>query len=256
MMRPPSRRGLSLLEVMISAAILVVALTLVVQIQAQAVESHLRAEKVQIGTQLAQDKLGEVLLYIEANGIESDEMYERGDFDDFGGGPDGSASADFGNRLDDYEWEWWVEEIDFALAPGLFGMMGGAGGADDPTGGGGMGGMPGGAGAADPFAGLPFGPEMITEQLSPFTRILRVRVTWGPENSEDDLARGDGIEVTTHLFDPAGSYRAFDPAGDPNNPNAGGPGGMPPGGRPPRGRPPGGMPPGGMPPGGMPGGGR
>jgi len=221
------RRAFSLLEVMIASAILVVTMAVVVRIQTQSVTGALRAQKVVVGTNLAQEKMGEVLLLIEMEGIGTQDIYERGDFDDFGD----EQRLDFGDELEDYHWEYWVEEIEFALSSDVMGFLGGMGGEDDAGGGAGgpMGAMAGAdAGATEAMMSqLGLGQDQLTEQLGNFIRRVRIRVYWGEESEAEE--RGREVVITTHIISPEGAFRQM--GGDPNNPGGngapGGPGGMP-----------------------------
>ena len=223
------RVGFSLLEVMIASAILVATMAVIVRIQTQSVSGVARAQKIVVATDLCQEKLGEVMLLIEREGIGTADIYERGDFDDFGQ----DQRLDFDNALEDYRWEYWVEEIDFALNGDLFSMF--APGGDDDAGGGGGAGM-GAMAGADPaqqeamMQQFGLGPDQLTENLGNFIRRVRVRVYWGDESKAEE--KGREVIITTHIISPQGAFRQM--GGDPNNPNAGagGPmGGVPGGGR-------------------------
>jgi prepilin-type N-terminal cleavage/methylation domain-containing protein len=205
------RSGFTLLEVMIAAGILVVSLTLVVQIQAGAVQGALKAERLVVATDLAQEKIGEVLLLIEAEGVGTADVHERGDFRDYGD----EADLEFGDRLDDFEYEYWIEEVELALSGDLMSMFGGMG--EDGAAGGDALGAAGSSNenSADLMAQFGFGPEQISEQLGQFVRRIRVRVYWGEESEAAE--RGREVVITTHIISPTGAFRSL--GGDPNNPD-------------------------------------
>ena len=124
------RRGYNLLEVMVASLILVVTLATVARIQVNALRLNNEAELVVLGTLLAQEKMAEVKLLIEAEGLASDDVHEEGDFKDYGD----NADLDFDDELDEFKWEYEVVEVDFAISGDLLSMMGGVG--DDEYGGG------------------------------------------------------------------------------------------------------------------------
>jgi len=218
-MRPRERNGFTLLEVIVALAIMVLAMTALVETQGNAAKMTLAAQRVVMATDLASYKLTEVLLIMEEEGFGDMDLYEAGDFDDLG---DDVLNTAFDDALDDYEWEWWVSQIDIGLAgdvaamtedleeSGLF-----KGGSGDAS----MQGqdMPSGAPTEMPDLGM-FGlsPELMTEQLAPFVREVRVRVWWG-EDSEEAEKRGDEVYMTTHIVNPTGQVV---PSG--NLPDAGG----------------------------------
>ena len=221
MHRPPTQRrrrlGFTLLEVMIAASILVFSMTLMVRIQAGAVQGALKAERIVVATDLAQEKMGEVLLLIEAEGVGTQDISERGNFGDYGD----DADLDFGDRLDEYEFEYWIEEVELALSGDLMAMFGGG---EEGEGGllGDMGGSDalGVAGSnnensADLLNQFGLGPEQLSEQLGQFVRRVRVRVYWGESKEAEE--RGREVVITTHIISPSGAFQAA--GGDPNNPN-------------------------------------
>jgi hypothetical protein len=172
----------------------------------------MEAERVITATDLANAKMNEALLYVEEEGFTNNDVSESGDFDDFG---DDAFDLAFGEELSQYHWEFWISEIDLALAGDIAGMAseleasgvigGGGGGASSPL---------GGEGAANPLAGLGISSEMITEMLTPYIREVRVRVWWG-DNSDEAEERGNEIIVVSHLVNPTGIIFAGDDEGTP-----------------------------------------
>jgi len=208
MMRPALqrrlRRGFNLLEVIIASAILVMTITVIARVQYEAVVAAQRANELALGTQLAQEKLAEVQLLIETEGIGTADIAERGDFGNFGD----DSRLDFRRALDDYRWEYYVEEIDMALSGDVMGMMAGMLGGDE----GGEGAIGGGAGGAvDPdmqaqmMSQLGLGPDQLTEQMGQFVRRVRVRVYWGEEKDAEE--RGRQVVLTTHIISPTGAFQ-------------------------------------------------
>ena len=203
------RRGFSLLEVMVALAILVVSVAVLIETQGSAAKITREAERVITATDLANAKMNETLLFVEEEGFTNSDIHETGDFDDFG---DEAFDLAFGKELSEYHWEYWVSEIDLALAGDIAGMAselessgviggggGQAGGAASPLGGAGGGGSP--------LANLGISSEMITEMLTPYIREVRVRVWWG-EDSDEAEDRGNEIVVVSHLVNPTGTVFA------------------------------------------------
>ena len=206
-----SRRGFNLLEVLIASAILLITMMILVDIQGRAAGMVRRAQEIEVGTVLAQEKMAEVLLMAEQMGIGTDDVREDGDFDDFGA----DLEIEWGDALDSYRWEYSIEEIELSLAPDIAELAGGMGGfMDDEA-----------AGAASSEAGVSledFGVsnDMITEQLSRFIRIVRVKVWWGKQpganasDAEKRLAEARTVEITTHIVNPTGAYGSGTLGGD------------------------------------------
>ena len=109
---PRSRRGYNLLEVMFASLILVVTLATVARIQVNAIRNSGEAELIVVGTLLAQEKMAEVKMLIEAEGLASDDVHETGDFKDYGDDSD----LEFKDDLDSFRWEYEVVETDFAIS--------------------------------------------------------------------------------------------------------------------------------------------
>ena len=185
---------------MISAAIIVVALSIMVNIQAGAVRASMRAEKLIVATNLAQEKMATVKMSIECAGMPTQDQYESGDFDRFGDG------ADLDYELDDYRWEYWVEEIDFQLGGDLMGMLGGE---DEEAGGSSMQDAAMESGA---LGALGISNDMLSDTLNKYIRRVRVRVYWGEERDAEE--QGRQVVLTTHMVSPRGAYQTFDPQGD------------------------------------------
>lgn len=203
-MNSSARQGYSLLEVVVAMAILVTSLTVLIQIQGDAVEMTQTAERLVTATQLAQEKMTEVRLLIEREGITDSEMEEDGDFDELG---DDQIDLEFGRQFDDYHWEYTVSEIDLGLAGDLGGMA-------DSLGGSGL--IPGGGASDAPdnpdivggqpdLASLGVSNDMITDMLGRYIREIRVRVWWG-DDSREAAERKDEVILTGHAVDPAGSF--------------------------------------------------
>lgn len=202
------RRGFSLLEVMIALSILTTSVVILVESQSTAAWATREAEKVVTATDLASYKMAEAVLLVETEGFNDSEIYEQGDFDDLG---DDVLNLQMGEALEDFHWEFALQEIDIDLAADIAGMAGDmAGGEGGEEGGPSIPGLPGGAGGAGGLGAL-MSPGAISEYLGPFIREVRVRVWWGEDS---DSAEEDGTEVilVTHVINPSGQL-AQPPAG-------------------------------------------
>lgn len=209
------RRGFSLLEVMLALAILTVSVVILVESQSSAVVMTREAEAAITATDLAKLKMSEAMLRLEEEGFQNSEVVEFGEFDDLG---DELTNLEFGREFEDYHWEYTITEIDIELAGDLMGMVSEMDGGDD---GGGLGDMLGGAGMGGGDAGAAGGaagalssflsPDMLTQMVGPYIRMVVVRVWWGKDS---DQAKEDGTEVTlaAHVANPAGMLNAQPPS--------------------------------------------
>ncbi len=194
---PRPRRGFTLLEVMIATAILATALVILTQTQATAVQATLEAERIQIATELAREKLAEVVILTEREGFpQGGDLHDRGDFSDFG---DEVLNLQFGDKLDEYQWEYLVHEIDLELATDLMGTINSLGGAYGGANGVGADQMDVPGGGLGAVSGL-ISPEMITNLLDPFLREVRVRVWWGDDQEEAE-ERGNEVVLVMTIAD-------------------------------------------------------
>jgi prepilin-type N-terminal cleavage/methylation domain-containing protein len=189
-----TRAGFTLMEVMVAIGILVVSLSILVQSQGAAALMTEEAERILIATQLAQEKLAEVQFLVENEGFQSEDVFEEGEFDDFG---DEVVDAEF-QALDQYHYEFLVTELDLEAMGDVMGnlqnMVGGA-----------AGGASGGNSASitQAMSALPIAitPEMIGQVLDPFIREVKVRVWWGKDADEAE-EEGDEVVITTHMIQP------------------------------------------------------
>ncbi|MEN0062649.1 MAG: prepilin-type N-terminal cleavage/methylation domain-containing protein [Myxococcota bacterium] len=220
--RSTSRRGFSLLEVMIALSILTVSLVILIQTQSMAMVLTQEAEMRMTATDLAQQKMTEALLEIESEGFQVRDVYERGDFADYGS--DG-LNVDVGDELEAFEWEYSIREVDITIV-GEAAESAGDLAEDGDEGGGPLGALSGliGGGGEDvgnPLAGVGgqltealgafgLGSSSIAELLGPFVREVRVRVWWGGSIEEAEEI-GNEVILTTHIFDPSGAATAETP---------------------------------------------
>lgn len=204
------RSGFSLIEVMIALAILVTSFVILIDTQGQAVAMTRAAQEIVTGTNLAQEKLAEVLIRMEQEGLTDTDVCESGDFSTFG---DETVDLEFGDSLEKYHYSWCVSEIDLGLAGDITSMasslsgedgFGGAGGAGMPEGAGDAAAAAGGAAGGFDLASLGISNEMITEMLGRYIREVRINVWWG-EDAKSSEESGDSIMLTTHLVNPTGA---------------------------------------------------
>lgn len=198
MRRFSTNAGFTLLEVMVALAILVGALGVLVQTQATAMVMTYEAERMVTATELARDKMGEVMLQVEEEGFQSSDVSESGDFSNFGSDV---LDLEFGDALEDYHYEYTVREVELSLSGDLMGMMDMLGGDDEAS----------GMSAADAnqqsaeaqMSSLGVSESMITDMLSNYLREVKVRVWWG-DSSDEAEERGDEVWLVTHVINPAG----------------------------------------------------
>ncbi len=215
--RRSSRRGFTLLEVIVAVAILVVSLTLLVEIQSSAVKMTVDAERFVTATNLAQEKMTEVRLRMEEEGFyEEQEIEEDGDFDDFG---DEAVDLEFGDALENYHWRYSVVEIDLGMASDIADMAEGYGDDEEDAGGLGLGGaMPGSDAASTGGENQPglndlgVSNDLISEELAKYIRHVEVEVWWG-DNYDKAVERKDHVLITGHITNPTGAYQRIPDGG-------------------------------------------
>jgi general secretion pathway protein I len=228
-MSRPSRSGFTLLEVMISLAILAVSLVAISGLTGGAVAMEAYSRRATEATLLLRAKMNDLEDQLHKDGFSDFDDEKRGAFDEEGApgfawraevlkpdvqldpaqllgllglGPStaGSASAS-GNRLSD----------GMAAAAGALGMQGGAGG------------MPGAAGlAGGPMAGMLQGQATgFLETIKKSVREVRVTVSWKDGKEERSVSASQEIVILPESVGKAGQVQAQPP---PQPPAAGQPG--------------------------------
>ena len=207
-----TRRAFTLLEVVIALAILAVGMTVLLQTQATAVVMTSEADKVRIGTLLAQEKMAECELYVEKNGFSSDDINEDGDFSDFGA-EDFRADVgdiDIAATLGDYRWAYTIRQIELTMPEDLTGT------ATDLIGEGYLGtDVQDAASSTDlgeeslDLTDLGLSSDTVTDQISNYIREVRVLVWWSDEQDENGNYI-DSVELVTHVINPSGFVVAGD----------------------------------------------
>ena len=184
------RAGFTLLEVVIALAILAIGLTVLVSSQSQAVVMATETDKIRVATLLAQEKMNQALVQVETDGfVEGQDIDEEGDFSDFGAedfrGTEG-LDVELG---DEFELPDLGGAVDTLGANGFFGQ-----GEDQSTDKQNV-----APNVSQDMLGSFLSPDMISQQLSPYMREVRVLVWWGDDEDETDR-----VELLTHVINPTG----------------------------------------------------
>ena len=197
------RRAFTLLEVVIALAILAVGMTVLLQTQATAVVMTTEADKMRIGTLLAQEKMAECELYVEKNGFSTEDVDDDGDFSDFGA-EDFRADVgdlDIASTLGDYRWAYTIREIELTMPDDLTGT------ASELIGEGYLGDVDMSETTTTDnsldLGDLGLTSDTVTDQLSSYIREVRVLVWWSDEK-DDEGNYIDSVELVTHVINPSG----------------------------------------------------
>ena len=198
-MKRSNRQGFTLVEVTIAMSILVLALSILVENQGFAAFMTRDAEKIRIGTMLAEEKLIEAQLHLEEEGWKATDIEEDGDFSNLGSEEfrDNGLNLDLDDALENFKWAYTVRTIEMSLPTDVGGMMG------DMTGSGYYGDQSENDQMQDnqmDLGDIGVSQDMITDYLSDYIREVRVMVWW----SEDYEESGDVVELTTHVVNPSG----------------------------------------------------
>lgn len=196
-----NKLGFTLLEVIIALAILVMALTILVDSQSTAAFMVRDADRVRMATQLAEEKMVEAQLILEFDGWTSQDIDESGDFDDFGAEDFRGTGmrSDVEVDLSEFKWAYTVRRIEFSLPSDIGGIT------DDLMGGGYF-----GDAANEQYeenenpnqmdlGDIGISPDMISEYLADYIREVRIMVWWGENEDEEDQ-----VELLTHVINPSG----------------------------------------------------
>jgi prepilin-type N-terminal cleavage/methylation domain-containing protein len=168
--------GFTLVEIMISIAILSISLVSIYVAQGNSLRASGSAEKIQIASLLAQQKMNEKILEInkdmEKGLLPEDKAIESGNFE-----------APF----EAYRWEYSVRSVTLPLA-------GGGGGAEAGTGGAGEGENTQGTGAQmAPESAQRSIAQIVTKKIQEAVREINVRIVW------EELGEEQDIKVSTHV---------------------------------------------------------
>lgn len=178
-------RGFTLLEVMVSLALLGIFVLIILQGIGQAV--MLKADEAQIitATQLAQAKMVELEIQLNEDGFSDFEQEECGEFrDEFGRYTEG---------FDDFQWCYNVKKVELSIPQEMLSALAGDAAGDAASGGGQDFVQGEGGGTTDLLSSLGIDMETVTEQLSEGIRMLEVTVKWGKGDDAQD------VTLSTHL---------------------------------------------------------
>lgn len=206
-MKTPTRRGFTLLEVIIALGILAVSVMILVETQAGALLMSTDADRMITATMLAEEKLLEAQLTLEREGWSTQDIEESGNFDDFGSEDfrGGALNVDMEDQFEGFQWAYTVRKIDLNIPTDLGSMTG------DLSEGGYFGDRDVSAAqeTQPDLTDLGISPDMITEYLGDYIREVRVIVWWG--DNEDEV---DQVELVTHVINPTGAI--IEGGGNPN----------------------------------------
>ena len=200
------RRGFTLLEVVVGLGILSLGLMVLVDTQASSVLSTVEGNRMLLATELAEEKLAEVMLLVEVEGFTEDDKGEQGDFEEYGQEDWRGDSLDLEvEGLEEFHYEWTVRKIELTLPTDLASMMGdleGVGFLSEEQ----MGEDFDSSMAPD-LGDFGISSDMIADYLGDYIREVRVVVWWGseePDVDEPGQLPEDSIELLTHVINPTG----------------------------------------------------
>ncbi len=202
-LRAGPRSGFTLLEVVVALVILTMSLFVLVNAQASSVFMTTDSQRTLTATWLAQQKMTEALLRVEADGVQATDIEESGDFEEFGGDGDFGETIDFGGEFDNYQWAYTIRAVDIKLGDvsGQADAMKDAGfGPSDEQ-------MQASGSEGKDLGDLGVQPDMIGEMLKPYIREVRVLIWWGEEPAEGEDCE-DCVELVTHVANPTGEVVA------------------------------------------------
>lgn len=200
------RRGFTLLEVVVGLGILSLGLMVLVDTQASSVLSTVEGNKMLIATELAEEKLAEVMLLVEVEGFTEDDKSEEGDFEEYGEEDWRGDGLDLEiEGLEEFHYAWTVRKIELTLPTDLASMMGDLEGVgflpEEKTG------EDFDASMAPDLGDFGISSDMIADYLGDYIREVRVVVWWGseePDVDEPGQLPEDSIELLTHVINPTG----------------------------------------------------
>jgi general secretion pathway protein I len=202
------RAGFTLLEVVIALAILAVGMTVLMDTQAIAVLMTDEADRIRLGTLLAQEKVAEAQLYVEKNGFSTEDVSDDGDFSSFGSEEFRAdvGDLDMAESLEGYKWAYTIRQIELTMPEDLTGT------ASDLIGQGYLGddvkstyeeSSLGSSEESVDLGDLGLSSDTVTDELSNYMREVRVLVWWSEEEDEEGNYI-DSVELVTHVINPTG----------------------------------------------------
>lgn len=197
----PNRAGFTLIEIVISLAILAVSLAVLVESEASAVVLTVDSQRTLTATTLAEQTLAELLLQLEINGISDSDQSGEGRYSDFGADGKFGQQADFTGEYDEFQYAWTIRKVDMQIGDAAAAIadlqdMGGTSQTQSAT------------GSSKDLSMLSafMSPEMLSEMLGPWMREVRVMVWWGydPGYLHADSICDNCVELVTHIFNQSG----------------------------------------------------
>ena len=193
----------------IALALLALTLTILLESQGQAVFMSTDAERVRLATMLAEEKMSEAQLILEAEGWTTSDIEKTGDFDNFGQEDfrQSSGGNDFSDNLDDYYWAYTIRRIEISMPSDLGGM------ASDLTENGYFGDQTSEDASNNQMdlGDLGITPDKISEYLADYIREVRVLIWWGEKRSRSEIRDrnpdeepDNQVELLTHIINPTG----------------------------------------------------
>ena len=196
-----ARAGFTLIEIVISLAILAVSLTVLVESEASAVVMTVDSEQTLTANTLAEQTMAEVLLKLEIDGISESDQYGEGDYSDFGEDGKFGQGVSFSGEYDEYHYAWTVRKVDMQIGDASQAITDLQEMGVSPTG------ESTSENGMDPSMLSSFmSPDMLNEMLSPWMREVRVLVWWGedPGDLESDVTCESCVELVSHVFNQSG----------------------------------------------------
>ncbi len=168
-------RGFSLLEIMVSLAILSIGLLALIGSQGNSLRASGRAENIQMATLLGRQRLNEKILELNkdmAKGTFPDENEEQGTFDE---------------PNEEYRWEIKIRKVQIPVLGDGGGEAGAAGGGSGtPT-------QAGGDTVAAPESAQRGLAQMVSKKISESIREVSAKVIW------DEIGEEQSLTLTTHI---------------------------------------------------------
>lgn len=168
----PHAQGFTLVEIMISIAILAVGLVSLYTAQGNSLRASGTAERTELAAMLAREKMTEKMMEIE-------EGMEKGAF------PEDKVeeTGEFERPFEDYRWEYTVRKVEIPIAGGESGE-GEGGGEADPR---------GSENNQAPASAQANVAKIVSKKIAESVREINIRVIW------EELGEEQSIKVTSHV---------------------------------------------------------
>lgn len=203
-----TRRGFTLLEIVIALAILGVSLYALVDTQASSAWMTQDARQMAVANGLAEKAMAEIQLYIEQNGFDEDSVEDAGTFEDFGEDGSWGEGVSFGGEFDAFSYAYVIRKVELSLGDSTEAISEMANtsssssseeGSSASTTGSAMDNVESSSGDLTSL----ISGDALSEMLDPYVREVRVVVWWGDE-PEDYESCANCIQLVTHVVDTSG----------------------------------------------------